>query len=65
MFKNTGKEMGASLGESIEKSVKELKELKKETGSLERTAEILKEAALQTAYIVMGGIVINTLIKKL
>lgn len=70
MFNNIGKEAGEKILKAaeqlrIEKASENIKEAAQQQKiGLITMAKIIKEGAIITATIVMGGIILNTLLKK-
>lgn len=68
MFKDFGKELGNDLTRAsilVKKSATELGGKLEKVGNVEKAAQTIKEGLIITSGIVMGGIILNTIIKKI
>lgn len=68
MFKDFGKELGEKIEKSsrtIQHSAHEVGVKIEKVGNVEKAAQLLKEGLIITSGIVMGGIILNTVIKKI
>lgn len=68
MFKNFGKDLGESIetgSKVIQKSAKEIGGKLEKIGNIEKAAKEIKTGLIISSSIVMGGIILNTLLKKI
>lgn len=68
MFKNFGKELGEDIREGakiIKVTGKDLGSKLEKVGNVEKAAKIFKEGLVISSGIIVGGIILNTIIKKL
>lgn len=68
MFKDFGKELGQDIQKSaqiMKLTGKELGNKIERVGNIEKAAQNLKDGMIITSGIIMGGILLNTILKKI